>query len=658
VLCAVCVKMKPDHERVTKLLTDTVTLLCKNGLSYDHELRIQGLLGITVDNSEVFLVSINDSFDGSSSTSSNTTASDSPPAGSSQSRKRSRNDIIDLTRLVETPAVCTGMQLPSSISPMYHGTPTRPKSAGSVSQSRSSAVMHSSPNLSMSPHSQPVARQPPFPTLVTSGYHNTSAGCRNSSEHPTPASSQHRNTSASVESSAVHLQQRPYAGYGDSIHNLMLACERQLDPRCYPRVQHHRQLPPAGASCWPGTEQQHSMQHRQIHQNMIAGGRMLSTGQDDLAVVARPRSEYSMPQRCRQPMVPVMPGNTDIHRSDVAVSLHHLHTGGDIPSAGPPPTLSRQCPPGAQRLAFHDYSQHFGNVWQAHAAAEARHVVNSAACFQLPTNRRAPNHLPRQAVQSLNPACVRSRVPRPQGRFTRSDSTILSQQTCTISRPPALYPLPSSIVPESESSPATSSPVIKPPSSPVQSGRRSRSRHVEHIDLRDDDETADNGAQIPVSSIVIQPENTDFYTMTDEAEMSNIVFSDVSDSCISEFETAAETIISENDLPSPSHIREIVPLDDGLDNEGDEVVSIMQNGAVVADDAGQSASVSFSVSSVPGRQPAVDEQNVAPDHFIHLHSELSAAQPDISTFPHDLQLSRLSADESRQMAELYFDTGQ
>jgi len=45
--------MKADHERVTKLLTDTVTLLCKNGLTYEQELRIQGLLGITVDNSEV-----------------------------------------------------------------------------------------------------------------------------------------------------------------------------------------------------------------------------------------------------------------------------------------------------------------------------------------------------------------------------------------------------------------------------------------------------------------------------------------------------------------------------------------------------------------------------------------------------------------------------
>lgn len=52
--------MKSDQKRVTKLLTDTVTLLCKNGLVYSRDIQIQGLLGITVDKSEVFLVHIDE----------------------------------------------------------------------------------------------------------------------------------------------------------------------------------------------------------------------------------------------------------------------------------------------------------------------------------------------------------------------------------------------------------------------------------------------------------------------------------------------------------------------------------------------------------------------------------------------------------------------
>src|SRR5688572_13079186 len=61
--------MKADQERVSKLLTDTVTLLCKNGLIYKDEIKIQGLLGITLDKNDVFIVHINESItskDGSS----------------------------------------------------------------------------------------------------------------------------------------------------------------------------------------------------------------------------------------------------------------------------------------------------------------------------------------------------------------------------------------------------------------------------------------------------------------------------------------------------------------------------------------------------------------------------------------------------------------
>ena len=49
-------KMRPDQERVRNLLLDTVTLLCKNGLDFKREMKVQGLIGITLDDQDVFLV--------------------------------------------------------------------------------------------------------------------------------------------------------------------------------------------------------------------------------------------------------------------------------------------------------------------------------------------------------------------------------------------------------------------------------------------------------------------------------------------------------------------------------------------------------------------------------------------------------------------------
>ena len=55
---------KNDQERVTQLLTDAITVLCKNGLSYDSQFCIEGLLGITLDEKEVFLVKIDETVRG------------------------------------------------------------------------------------------------------------------------------------------------------------------------------------------------------------------------------------------------------------------------------------------------------------------------------------------------------------------------------------------------------------------------------------------------------------------------------------------------------------------------------------------------------------------------------------------------------------------
>ena len=50
--------MKPDFQRIQSLLREAVTMLCKNSLPYKQELCVEGLLGITLDKEDIFLVNI------------------------------------------------------------------------------------------------------------------------------------------------------------------------------------------------------------------------------------------------------------------------------------------------------------------------------------------------------------------------------------------------------------------------------------------------------------------------------------------------------------------------------------------------------------------------------------------------------------------------
>lgn len=50
--------LSADQQRVKTLLTETITLLCKNGLHFKTEFSIEALIGITLDEDDVFLVSI------------------------------------------------------------------------------------------------------------------------------------------------------------------------------------------------------------------------------------------------------------------------------------------------------------------------------------------------------------------------------------------------------------------------------------------------------------------------------------------------------------------------------------------------------------------------------------------------------------------------
>ena len=47
-----------DREKVKAILIETVTALCKNSLKYQDELTVEGLLGVTLDSQEIFLVNI------------------------------------------------------------------------------------------------------------------------------------------------------------------------------------------------------------------------------------------------------------------------------------------------------------------------------------------------------------------------------------------------------------------------------------------------------------------------------------------------------------------------------------------------------------------------------------------------------------------------
>ena len=51
-----------EQDRLVRMLKESITLMCKSALSYDSELSIEGLLGITLDRQNVVLVNINQSF--------------------------------------------------------------------------------------------------------------------------------------------------------------------------------------------------------------------------------------------------------------------------------------------------------------------------------------------------------------------------------------------------------------------------------------------------------------------------------------------------------------------------------------------------------------------------------------------------------------------
>lgn len=91
----ILITMKPDQDRVRTLLTETVALLCKNGLHYRSELRIQGLLGITVDGEDVFIVPLDERLTGENITCcSSSTQANQSTLSKTQSQKSVENNAV------------------------------------------------------------------------------------------------------------------------------------------------------------------------------------------------------------------------------------------------------------------------------------------------------------------------------------------------------------------------------------------------------------------------------------------------------------------------------------------------------------------------------------------------------------------------------------
>ena len=75
-----------EQERVRQLLTEAITVLCKNGLKYSSKFCVEGLLGITLDDNDILLVNIRETIgSGSSAGISVSPMQSRPPSLSSRS---------------------------------------------------------------------------------------------------------------------------------------------------------------------------------------------------------------------------------------------------------------------------------------------------------------------------------------------------------------------------------------------------------------------------------------------------------------------------------------------------------------------------------------------------------------------------------------------
>ena len=84
--------LKPDQQRIRDLLSETITLLCRNGLHFESQFSIDALIGITLDVDDVFLVSIKETVHSESKHTSSEDCTDQRLQSQSDQRPQSQND--------------------------------------------------------------------------------------------------------------------------------------------------------------------------------------------------------------------------------------------------------------------------------------------------------------------------------------------------------------------------------------------------------------------------------------------------------------------------------------------------------------------------------------------------------------------------------------
>ena len=93
-------KLREDQVKLTEMLKETVTLLCKNGLQFQQGFTVDALIGITTDDRETFLVMLNESVrDSHLNQNDNADGSDAAGRKYRVSRKRSSESIDHTTTM-------------------------------------------------------------------------------------------------------------------------------------------------------------------------------------------------------------------------------------------------------------------------------------------------------------------------------------------------------------------------------------------------------------------------------------------------------------------------------------------------------------------------------------------------------------------------------
>ncbi|KAK2164442.1 hypothetical protein LSH36_63g04057 [Paralvinella palmiformis] len=89
------VLQQPERDRIRSMIKDTITLLCRNSLSFKSKFSIEAVIGVTLDDDEVFLVSMNEIIesDRTKDDSSQDCSSEDEPVADSHKRCRKRTRV-------------------------------------------------------------------------------------------------------------------------------------------------------------------------------------------------------------------------------------------------------------------------------------------------------------------------------------------------------------------------------------------------------------------------------------------------------------------------------------------------------------------------------------------------------------------------------------